>query len=86
MTRVEIAELIERFLAGTAGPHEWDDFESVPLADPDCDSIRAQCARIRDHFPPRHASEFCNEQGAAELARMAEHCRQQADRGPSPEG
>lgn len=45
---------LERFLAGTESPYNWDDFCSVPLKDAELDSIRE---RICDFGPWSYADD-----------------------------
>src|SRR5437763_12133300 len=39
-TREEVADIIEAFINGTGGPHDWDDFCTFPLDDIALDQIR----------------------------------------------
>ena len=41
----EVIAILERELQGTASPDQWDDFISVPIADPVLDAVRK-----RNHF------------------------------------
>ena len=45
---------LERFLAGTENPYDWDDFCSVPLKNAELDSIRE---RICDFAPWSYADD-----------------------------
>jgi len=36
----EVIAILERELQGSASADEWDDFRSVPIADPDLDAVR----------------------------------------------
>lgn len=64
LTATHVADIIEGFLEGTSkDPWEWDDFISVPLADPVLDSVRQRCADIRDEFPPATPGSYCGPEG-----------------------
>jgi len=51
ITREEAAGYIERFLAGTDGPKEWDWFITVRQKDPDIEKIRVVCAGLPKRIP-----------------------------------
>ena len=40
----EVANIIEKFLDGTGGDWEWDDFTSLRIKDPALEAIRIKCA------------------------------------------
>lgn len=67
----EVAQLIHSFLDGTAGRWDWDDFTSIPQADPEIELIRKKLISIHDEFPADKAGEYCNDEGASELLRIA---------------
>ncbi|QEF97956.1 hypothetical protein Mal15_20020 [Stieleria maiorica] len=46
LCRAEVVQIIERFLSGEGGAYEWDDFLSLPIADPNLDRVRQQCVRV----------------------------------------
>ena len=43
-TAAEVAGYLRDFIAGTGGDWDWDDFESVPITDPELDRIRVEAA------------------------------------------
>src|SRR5436309_15181329 len=45
-SRAEVADTIERFVDGSCGRWDWDDFCCVPIIDPQLDSIRARCTAL----------------------------------------
>jgi hypothetical protein len=60
----DVAGIIQRFLEGASSdPWEWDDFLSVPLADPTLEAARRRCAAVRDEFPPPTADAYCGPGG-----------------------
>ena len=77
-TKAEVADLIERFVDGRTGPYDWDDFESVPITNPDLDAVRIECLEIHHKYPPGEAGGYCNEAGRAELRRIAAQLREAA--------
>jgi hypothetical protein len=72
----EAADLIERFLDGNIGDHEWDDFTSVKLRAPFLDGIRLVCVGVHDAFPaPVGSGRYCSDDGLALLRSLAEHLK-----------
>ena len=67
MQKAELADLIEKFVNGTAGEWAWDDFISVKQSDPEIEEIRRRCAKLPVEFPPKRDREYCSEEGAAVL-------------------
>lgn len=47
-TAAEVARYLRNFIGGTGGDWDYDDFESVPIADPCLDSIRRRAASVRE--------------------------------------
>jgi hypothetical protein len=45
-TATEVAAYLGNFVNGEAGPWDWDDFISVPIADPVLEQIRCRAAAI----------------------------------------
>jgi hypothetical protein len=77
-TRDEVADLIERFVAGNVGEWEWDGFISVRSADPAIEHVRQQCDEIHDAFPDRwDPHRYCSDAGRQELLRLAARLRGQ---------
>jgi hypothetical protein len=50
-TAAEVATYLRDFIDGTGDEWDWDDFESVPIADPDLDRIRRDAAMARPPNP-----------------------------------
>jgi hypothetical protein len=40
LTRADVVKIIRDFLDGTGGAHDWDDFLSLKLDDPELEKIR----------------------------------------------
>ena len=72
----EVVVLIENFLDGAVGAHDWDDFESATLADPVLESIRRRCADIPAQFPSSDRKSFASPEGLAALRQIADSLRQ----------
>jgi hypothetical protein len=53
-TAAEVAEYLRDFIDGTGGDWDWDDFESVPIADPELDRIRREAASAAPPDPDMH--------------------------------
>ncbi|HEY9402012.1 MAG TPA: hypothetical protein VIQ24_04925 [Pyrinomonadaceae bacterium] len=63
LTKDEVADEIEAFLNASGSAHDWSDFCSFTIADPELDEIRARCAQLREEFPPDPSGGYCNEAG-----------------------
>jgi hypothetical protein len=73
MTRKQVADLIRRFLDGTCGNWEWDDFLSVARFDDErLRQIQVICDGLPNEFPPPEKGHYCNAHGLAILRRYAE--------------
>jgi len=59
----EVAAIIGRFLDGTSGKNDWDDFTSIPIHDPDLDAVRRTCRELWLHYPPIQHGHYCSEEG-----------------------
>jgi hypothetical protein len=47
----KVADYIENHIRGTEGPHDWDDFTSIPIADPKLNALRLRCVQLDDEHP-----------------------------------
>ena len=77
-TPTDVVVLIERFLDGSVGPYDWDDFESVPITDPILEAIRRRCAEIPVQFPSSDRHKFASPEGLAALRQIANELRRSA--------
>jgi hypothetical protein len=75
MTGNEAADIIERFVNHTDGNWDWDDFISISVDDPEIESIRKECNRTHENFPPDSAKGWCNPQGVERLLELARKLR-----------
>lgn len=66
-TAKDVRDVLVRFLDGTAGPYEFDDFVSVSIGDPRLDAIRERCDGLCAEFPPALPGHYCGEGGFAVL-------------------
>ena len=64
LTAAEVRQILVSFLDGSGGEWDWDDFMSVPIADPTLDSIRERCYGLWQEFPPERPNEYCSDAGA----------------------
>ena len=71
LTRQQVAKVLDDFLDGTGGKWDWDDFTSVPLADPELEAIRVKGMLLPAEFPPTTRTEYSNEQGRQVLRNLA---------------
>lgn len=51
----EVATYLRDFIDGTGGDWDWDDFTSIPIADPALEAIRRRAIEI-DHLGTREAA------------------------------
>ena len=87
MSGEEVATEIENFISGAADLRDWDDFISVPIADPYLNRLREQCAVTDDAFPPSANSDWCSDEGVVVLRQLAAEARaHQADNGNGGSG
>ncbi len=47
----QVIHFIENHLAGTEGPHDWDDFTSMPIPDPELNAVRLRCVQLDYEHP-----------------------------------
>ena len=47
-TALEVTDFLANHLTGTERPHEWDEFTSVPIADPRLEGIRLRCVQLEN--------------------------------------
>lgn len=55
-TNAELVDLIRRFVHGSVGPYEWDDFMGAPFADQTLEAARIECEGILRDFEQRVAA------------------------------
>ena len=74
-TREEDALIIERFLDGTGGRWDWDNFCSIEIIDPELDHVRILCAGASEMHPPTEKGHYCSGQGLDYLRGIADKLR-----------
>ena len=77
----EVADQIEKFVEGSDGTYDWDDFTSFELADPYLESVRQRCIDTNVRYPPRDGRGWCNEEGTSVLRQLARDVREYARTG-----
>jgi len=50
-TPEEVVSCLRDFIEGTGGPWDWDDFVSIPIADPRLEAIRKRASKFPDVGP-----------------------------------
>ena len=63
LSRREVAQILEDFLAGRSDRWAWDDFTSFTLDDEELERIRIRCSGLDSEFPPVEKGHFCGEKG-----------------------
>ena len=77
LTKDEVADTIEHLINRIDKKYEWDDFVSVPIADPYLDKIRERCSRIEEEFPvPGKKGLFINNEGLEVLRSYVKELRE----------
>jgi hypothetical protein len=75
-SRGEVADTLERFVAGICSRWDWDDFCATPMIDPQLDAIRLRCAGLPKEFPSTQKGHYCAEAGIEVLRRIVRELRQ----------
>ena len=47
-TALEVTDFLANHLTGTERPREWDEFTSVPIAEPRLEGIRLRCVQLEN--------------------------------------
>jgi hypothetical protein len=71
-----VADTIERFVDGTCGRWEWDDFCSFPIVDHHLEMIRGRCTNLPQEHPPTEKGHYCSEAGLRILRQIIRELRQ----------
>jgi hypothetical protein len=74
-TKQEVSDIIERFVAGTGGKWDWDDFCTQQISNSDLDQIRIKCAGLDATHPPAIKGHFCNDSGIQLMREMIRSLR-----------
>jgi hypothetical protein len=63
-SRLEVANILERFLDGHGKPFAWDNFTlGMSFDDELLEGIRLRCAGLSEEFPPEDPDCYCSEDG-----------------------
>jgi hypothetical protein len=74
----EVADVIERFVNGTAGPLEWDNcFLGTRYEDPFLRQIQERALAVSFEFPPGPSGGYTSAEGLEVLRELAEALRSQ---------
>jgi hypothetical protein len=65
--RKRIAELLKRFLNGTAAEWEFDTFLSSRHGEPDIEKYRIELAELPNLYPPQESSHYVSKYGVARI-------------------
>lgn len=75
MNSEEVMKVLETFLDGTCGDHDWDGFLYADMATPRLKEIRDECAVLWDRYPSKNESEYCSDEGAAVIQKFIEELK-----------
>ena len=80
---IDVAETIERFLDGTGGDRDWDDFIlGRRFRDLYLKEVQLQCDGMSRNHPAVKPGHYCNEDGLALLRSIATEVRSRAAERP----
>lgn len=83
LTRMEVAAILERFLDGTGGDWDWDDFTTATqLEDERLEAIRLRCAGLNHEFPPGKSGNYTSEEGLEVIRDYIKRLRTEAPERP----
>ena len=71
VTRQDAATLIDRFLQGSVGPNDWDDFISTRHRDPIVERASRMCTALARLCPAETKGHYCNASGFELLQTLA---------------
>ncbi len=74
-TRLEVSDILERFLEGKSNKYEWDDFLCSPIRDRFLEDIRLKCADLRSEFPDKNSEKYCSEEGNEIMRKFVQRLR-----------
>lgn len=76
MSKADVAELIDKFLAGDPSLRawEWDDFISIRNGNPEIEKIRLEVLCIEQKHPGK-LGEWCSTEGIIQLQLIANRLR-----------
>jgi hypothetical protein len=76
LSRAEVADLLEKFLDGTGGRWDYDDFtQGMKFQDPLIQEIQSESADISKNYPPEKRTGFSNEEGLKVLRGFVDRLR-----------
>ena len=71
MHRIDVADLLDRFVKGNIEQWEFDDFISVSCRDPSLEAYRREIARLPHLFPATDASHYTSKEGVGRILEIA---------------
>lgn len=63
LTKLEVIEILKRFIRNESTDYEWDDFVSVPIANDELDEVRLKCLNLPERFPSENKGQYCSDEG-----------------------
>ena len=74
MTNNEFAEMLSRFIAGSADAWEFDDYTSIRQHGK-LERLRLELVALREVCPPLEPGHYCGPEGLIRMAEIAEEIR-----------
>ena len=69
-----VIQEITKFLNGTGGAYDWDDFICIRIQDPTLNAIRIECAELPEKYPPG-PRQYCSDEGLKRLEEILHQLR-----------
>jgi hypothetical protein len=75
MTYVEVAEILERFVDGTGGRWDWDNYCATRFRNSYLQDMQDRLCALTDEFPPANGIGYCSPEGNAVILAYATELR-----------
>ena len=82
LSKADVAKYLEDFVNNGGGQWDWDDFTSVPIADPELDKVRQFCEEARTRWPVPEGQGWCNDEGMDQIRQLAGRLRTELEAEP----
>ena len=79
LNKADVAKYLEDFVNNAGGQWDWDDFTSIPIADPDLDKVRQFCEEARQRWPAPDGRGWCSDEGLDQIRALAAQLRAEVD-------
>ena len=70
LSKADVAKYLEDFVNNEGGDWDWDDFTSIPIADPELDKVRQFCEEARTRWSVPEGQGWCSAEGMEEIRKI----------------